>query len=417
MAQRPWAYRGCSMAACKIPVAELQPGMYVVDTGLPWTKAPLLYAEEGPIASRQEVERIVAQGYSEAFHDPERFSPPMPQKGAPPLETATQVPDEAPPAPETWGRRVSFEEELTQARKIYASSFDYVKGFMRSPYAPLDVATSEPYVEAIIGSLDRNADALISLSKLCATDAYTFTHSVNVTIFAVAYARFLGLDGALLQAVGVGGLFHDLGKALIPQEILNAPRRLDFREMQIMQTHVLRGYEKISQLDGIAQESLQGVLQHHEKHNGTGYPYGLAGKRITPYGRILSLSDVYDALTSFRVYKKAVPAHQALGIMYTMRNKSWAPGAVERFIKLMGVFPVGSPVELNDGRRGVVCRANASFPTRPQVVLVQDIQGRRLPPETVDLAKSRGLEVLRTLAPEESAAFDIQGLLRQARPG
>ena len=378
--------------------------MYVVDTGLPWTKAPLLYAEEDPIASRNEVERIIAQGFSEVFHDPERFRP-LPADAA-----------EIAPSPATWGRRTPFEEELVQARKAYASSLEHVKKFMQSPAAPIDVAASQPYVEAIIGSLDRNVDALISLSKLRTTDEYTFTHSVNVTIFAVAYARFLGLADDLVQSMGVAGLFHDLGKALIPQEILNAPRRLTPGEMEIMQSHVLRGYEKLSRLDGITPESLQGVLQHHEKHNGTGYPYRLAGKHISEYGRILSLSDVYDALTSFRVYKSAVPPHQALAIMYTMRNKSWAPGTVEHFIKFMGIFPVGSPVELADGRIGVVCRTNTSFPTRPQVVLALDNQGRPLPPKTLDLSKTRDPEVARALPVQDCAALDVATLLQLAKP-
>lgn len=153
---------------------------------------------------------------------------------------------------------------------------------------------------------------------------------------------FVAWDAHDLYAVGMAGLLHDYGKALVPAAILNAPRALKPWEMEIMHSHVLRGYERLKADKAIAPEVLLGVLQHHEKFNGTGYPYGLAGNDISLYGRVLSLSDVYDALTSWRVYKRPLSPHQVLAIMYQMRGQAWTPQDVDLFVKFMGIYPVGS---------------------------------------------------------------------------
>lgn len=180
--------------------------MYVVDVGIPWTKAPLLYATPGYITSQEEIQRIANQGYRMIYHDTDRFRPMV--GGA--LDRLT-TPDSV------WGHRVPLEEELHRAHDVYTASLEHVKQFMHSATnAPLDVTATQPLVESIISSLDRNLDALIFLAKLRLSDEYTFGHSVNVSIFATAYARFRGLDAHDLYAVGMAGLLHDYGKALVP---------------------------------------------------------------------------------------------------------------------------------------------------------------------------------------------------------
>ena len=376
--------------------------MYVVDVGIPWTKAPLLYATPGYITSQEEIQRIANQGYRMIYHDTDRFRPMV--GGA--LDRLT-TPDSV------WGHRVPLEEELHRAHDVYTASLEHVKQFMHSATnAPLDVTATQPLVESIISSLDRNLDALIFLAKLRLSDEYTFGHSVNVSIFATAYARFRGLDAHDLYAVGMAGLLHDYGKALVPAAILNAPRALKPWEMEIMHSHVLRGYERLKADKAIAPEVLLGVLQHHEKFNGTGYPYGLAGNDISLYGRVLSLSDVYDALTSWRVYKRPLSPHQVLAIMYQMRGQAWTPQDVDLFVKFMGIYPVGSAVELSNGQRGVVCASNQQSPAKPQVKLALDPTGRPLQPTSiVDLTQAKGLEITRPRSREESAPLDVPGLL------
>ena len=391
------------MPPIKIAVADLQPGMYVVDTGISWLKAPMLYAEQGLIASEEKIAEIIGQGYTEAYYDPEQ------SHVCPKQEMSLDGAGDAPRKDEA---RAPLAEELVQARTVYADSFRHVKKFMRSIQSgPVDIAASEPYVESIISSLSRNADALISLSKLKTYDEYTYVHSVNVTIFAVAFARYLGFDDSKLHLVGMAGLFHDIGKELIPPEILNAPRRLTDAEFEIMRSHALLGYEELKKVEGIAPEILAGVVQHHEKHNGTGYPRRLVGRQISIYAHILSVADCYDALSARRVYKEPLPPSKALGIMYGMRGEAWKPDFVENFIKMLGIYPVGTLVELSTGHRGVVSRSNHNFPAQPCVIVAQSPEGQPLAPRTMDLAAQRNVSITRTLKDDEAAGFDVLALL------
>ncbi|CAK7040065.1 MAG: Cyclic di-GMP phosphodiesterase [Desulfovibrio sp.] len=393
------------MASVKITVADIVPGMYLVSPGLSWIKAPLLYMEEGLITSREEIAQIIKQGYTEAYHDPSRFRRLD--------ELAKDQEEDIWPDPK--GPLVSLDEEIPKAAAIYADSFDHVRSLMQAAQGgAVDVAASQPYVESIVNSLNRNVDALVSLSKLKSSDEYTYTHSVNVTIFAVAYAHHLGLPEEKLHLVGMAGLFHDFGKAFIPQEILNAPRRLTPEEQEVMQSHVVLGYNQLKKADNIPPEVLQAVAQHHEKHNGTGYPYRLSGNKIGIYGRILSVSDNYDALSAKRVYKTPMPANIALAMMYKMRGQAWAPGYVERFIKMMGIYPVGTPVQLSSGEQGIVCRSNPSFPAQPCVIMAFDPTGKSISPIFLDLSKEHGLEIERSLTGVDAEKMDIAALLSQA---
>ncbi len=230
----------------------------------------------------------------------------------------------------------------------------------------------------------------------------------------MAYAHHLGLSEEKLHQVGMAGLFHDFGKAFVPQEILNAPRSLTPDEQEIMQSHVLLGYNQLKKADNMPPAVLQAIMHHHEKHNGTGYPYRLSGKKIGICGRILSVSDNYDALSAKRVYKTPMPANVALAIMYKMRGQAWAPGYVERFIKMMGIYPVGTPIQLSSGEQGIVCRSNPNFPAQPGVTIAFDPLGRAISPIFLDLSKEHGFEIERSLTEADAEKMDIAALLSLA---
>lgn len=379
------------MPLIKISVSTLRPGMYIVDPGISWLKAPLLYMQEGILSSKDEIDSIILQGFAEAYYDPER----------------SRSEDASAPEPNT-----PLAVELLKANKVYEETYESVKNFLESARGgAIDLTFAQPLVGDIIKSLSRNVDALVTLSLLKKTDEYTYAHSVNVTIFAVAFASFLGMPEDRLHNVGLAALLHDYGKALIPNEILTAPRSLTFQEFEIMRSHVALGLEKIKLFSSVDPEVVEGIAQHHEKHNGTGYPCRLSGKQIGVFGRILSLSDVYDALSSKRVYKGALPPNKALGMMYKMRGQAWAPGYVERFIKMVGIFPVGTAVELSNDHRGIVCRSNPNFPAQPCVLVAQDPSGREIQPQFIDLTRYIGLRITRSLSAAESALFDIPLLL------
>jgi HD-GYP domain-containing protein (c-di-GMP phosphodiesterase class II) len=168
--------------------------------------------------------------------------------------------------------------------------------------------------------------------------------------------------------------------------VLNAPRKLSQAEFTLMQRHPILGFEQLKRLPDIPPEVLQGTVEHHEKRDGSGYPHGLAGDAISPTGRKVGVCDIYDALASERPYKNAMTTHKALGIMYQISDKEFHGEDIAYFIRMMGVYPVGSIVKLEDGWIGVVSASNAGSPIKPVVRLVKDPQGHRVHPEDRDLA-------------------------------
>lgn len=380
--------------------------MYTVNPGVSWLEYPMLYMQEGFLTTQSVISDIVRQGYTEICHDPSRFRQYHDLNAG--LSTANI------PWPGQSVSATSLGNEIPRARSVYADAFEHIRELMSDTQGkPVDMTAARPCVEAVIQSLNRNRDALIALTKLKKNDKDTHTHSVNVAIIAIAYAQYLGLPQDKLPLVGLAGLFHDYGKIFIPQVVLNAPRKLTPAERTIMQAHVELGHAHLAREQDANHEILQGVLQHHEKYNGTGYPNRLKGNTISIYGLILSLSDHYDALSSQRVYKDPMPANVALAVMYKMRNQVWAPGYVERFIKMLGIYPTGTPVQLSNGERGVVCHTSPDFPALPTVIVALGPDGRSVRPLLRDLSEEPELEIERSLAGADAEQMDIGLLLSQ----
>ena len=380
--------------------------MYTVNPGVSWLEYPMLYMQEGFLTTQSVISDIARQGYTEICHDPSRFRQYHDLNAG--LSTANI------PWPGQSFSATSLGDEIPRARSVYADAFEHIRELMSDTEGkPVDMMAARPCVEAVIQSLNRNRDALIALTKLKKNDKDTHTHSVNVAIIAIAYAQYLGLPQDKLPLVGLAGLFHDYGKIFIPQVVLNAPRKLTPAERTIMQAHVELGHAHLAREQDANHEILQGVMQHHEKYNGTGYPNRLKGNTISIYGLILSLSDHYDALSSQRVYKDPMPANVALAVMYKMRNQVWAPGYVERFIKMLGIYPTGTPVQLSNGERGVVCHTSPDFPALPTVIVALGPDGRSVRPLLRDLSEEPELEIERSLAGADAEQMDIGLLLSQ----
>lgn len=380
--------------------------MYTVNPGVSWLEYPMLYMQEGFLTTQSVISDIARQGYTEICHDPSRFRQYHDLNAG--LSTANI------PWPGQSVSATSLGDEIPRARSVYADAFEHIRELMSDTQGkPVDMTAARPCVEAVIRSLNRNRDALLALTKLKKNDKDTHTHSVNVAIIAIAYAQYLGLPQDKLPLVGLAGLFHDYGKIFIPQVVLNAPRKLTPAERTIMQAHVELGHAHLAREQDANHEILQGVLQHHEKYNGTGYPNRLKGNTISIYGLILSLSDHYDALSSQRVYKDPMPANVALAVMYKMRNQVWAPGYVERFIKMLGIYPTGTPVQLSNGERGVVCHTSPDFPALPTVIVALGPDGRSVRPRLRDLSEESELEIERSLAGADAEQMDIGLLLSQ----
>jgi HD-GYP domain-containing protein (c-di-GMP phosphodiesterase class II) len=369
-----------------LPVTELKPGMFIIDPGIAWTTRPYLYAANRRIGSEAEIQEILDQGYQEAYVD---FS----RSDTPPF--SAQFPDERKTSPQP---SKSMAEELPAAQKIHTQSVSYARKFMTDMRSgKIDPAPAAAVVEDIMDSLERNPDALLSLSRLHRVDSYTHMHCVDVSILTTLFARSLGAAQADVFTAGLAGLFHDLGKALIPLDILNAPRKLNPAEFATMQQHPLLGYTQLCRIPTIPEEVRKGALEHHEKYDGSGYPNGLSKERISPIGIRIGISDVYDALTSERVYKKGLSPHKTLGILYQLGNKEFDAASIARFIRMMGVYPVGSIVELEDGWKGVVSAGNAESPAKPTIRLVLDPKGNLSPPQDKNLAAGEAAPISKCL--------------------
>lgn len=307
----------------------------------------------------------------------------------------------------------SLREELRRVDTLYGEALGYAHEFIDDIKngKPFDFNDATPLVGEFIDSVFRNESAAAAISKIKAFDEYTYTHCINVSILAVILGKRLGYSREKLELLGIAGLFHDAGKAVIPDNILNKPGKLTPDEMAIMRTHPVRGYQILKEQPGIPEEVLRGCLDHHEKFDGSGYPRGLKGDEISDFSRLLAVVDVYDALTSKRVYKDPMPPSTVLAMMYKWRMTDFYPNIVETFIKSMGIYPVGSFVRLSDHNHGVVVDHNPDDPLNPCVRVAYDDTMHQIPISSVNLADEEKLKITDIINPNEHK-IDIYALIQ-----
>ena len=379
----------------KISTKDLAVGMFIADTGVSWLTHKGLCTLEGIVPSEDILHKIQAK-YTETYIDLTRS-----KKGSLPPALADLLQPKVeegylPPQP-----RVPLSAEVEVASAIYKDSINKAKELMDNMRrGNLTVSLDEPMVGDVLESLDRNVDALFGLCKLRQADEYTYTHCVNVSVLATMFGRGLGLDRDLQKMIGLGGLFHDLGKAKIPVEIINAPRKLTDAEFGIMKQHPTLGYKQLLTVPKIPHDLLSIVLEHHERHDGTGYPKGLKAGEISLVGSITGIADVFDALSSRRCYKAPMPLPKVTSILYSMRDRDFPASLVEKFIVLIGVFPVGSCVQLSDGRSAIVSGSNPANVLKPKVILLKDNKGRNVLQKELNLMDEQGVEVSSSVSAE-----------------
>ncbi|MDD5250191.1 MAG: HD-GYP domain-containing protein [Rhodocyclaceae bacterium] len=378
--------------AKKISVAQLKPGMYVSDLGADWMEHPFLRSQFA-VKDDAMICKIAECGIRELYIDPSKG---LDVADAP---TETEVRKEieaemhrvaAEPVPV---RRVSTSEEIGHARVVHGEANKIIHNIMSDARLGKQVQLEavEPVVEQMTESILRNAGALLSLCRVKNKDDYTFQHSVSVCALLVAFCRAAALDAETIHLAGIGGLLHDIGKVKVSTQLLNKPGRYTEDEFALMKNHVVESKKILDETDGISDISIQVAFEHHERHDGSGYSLGLKGEAISKMGRMAAICDVYDAITSDRVYHKGLAPHEALRKIFEWSKFHFDPLLVQQFMRATGIYPVGTMVMLESGRIGVVLEQAEASLLQPLVKVIYDSKRMLyLEPKEVDLAKPVG---------------------------
>jgi len=376
----------------KIGIDQLKPGMFIHDLNCGWLDHPFL-TNSFPVLDEKTVGRIRDVGIREVYIDTvkgadvwlartqQEVSADLDRQMLAIAETKVVAPISA-----------NLSDEGPRARRMHSEANKIVRNLMEDVRLgqQIQVDRLEPLVENMVDSIFRNQDALLPLARLKHHDSYTFEHSVSVCALLVAFARGLKLEREVIKEVAMGGLLHDVGKARVPDTILNKPAKLTDAEFEQMKSHVVQSVVVLQQNPGVSATALAVAGQHHERYDGTGYPNKLVGQDITLHGQMAAIVDVYDAISSDRVYHKGMAPTQALKKLLEWSDHHFDPALVQAFIRSIGIYPTGTLVRLESGRLGVVVEQNEGNLLEPMVrVFYHAGKQYYLPPEMVDLAKSQ----------------------------
>lgn len=373
----------------KIALSQLKVGMYVHDLNCGWMDHPFL-TNQFAVKDTGTLGALRKLGLRELYIDTKKgldvVDAPTQQEVHQKIAQTMKAIANEPKIPMS----VTLQQEIGRARVLHKEANQIAHDMLRDIRLgkQIEMEKVEPLVENMIDSIFRNPDALLPLARLKDHDNYTFQHSVSVCALMISFARGLKLDRPTIKEIAVGALLHDVGKAKVPDEILNKPAKLTDAELEKMKSHVVQSIILLQHTEGISQIALDVAGQHHERFDGTGYPNKLKGEQISLYGQMGAIVDVYDALTSERVYKKGMPSTEALGKLLEWSKFHFDPEMVRLYIKSIGIYPTGSLVQLESGRLGVVMEQHDEKMMQPIVKAFYNTKQRHyLPPEIVDLAK------------------------------
>ena len=267
---------------------------------------------------------------------------------------------------------------IAAARKIYGTAVETAEQLWQQAKAgdKPDPNAARTIIDSLARLVGGDRTSLLALTALKKYDNYTFTHMVNVSVLAMAQARSLNIQGALLREFGFAALMHDIGKVNTPQEVLNKPDKLTREEFDIMQRHVVDGAHILRRTPDMPALAPVVAFEHHLRQDLSGYPAGIGHRQLNLCTQIVSIADVYDALRSTRVYREGLPSDRIKSIMGKKDDPAFNQKLLRRFINLIGLFPIGTLVRLQTEEIGVVTHEHPTDPFRPQVKLIRDRAGQ-----------------------------------------
>jgi putative nucleotidyltransferase with HDIG domain len=400
----------------KIGVEHLRLGMHIHELCGSWMEHPF-WRTRFVLDDADDIRRIRESGITEVWINPGKGLDASVGEARAETHSETEVAAEvdrtleqsaegsAPPRP------VPMVEEVRRAAKICAGSKKAVVSMFNEARMGKTVSSEAAgeLVDEISSSVMRNPGALISLARLKTADDYTYMHSVAVCALMVALARQLGQDEATTRELGMAGLLHDLGKALMPMDVLNKPGKLTDQEFVIIKSHPEAGHKMLLEGSGVGEIPLDVVLHHHEKMDGSGYPKRFKGDQISLYAKMGAVCDVYDAITSNRPYKAGWDPAESIRKMAEWCNGHFDERVFQAFVKCLGIYPIGSLVRLASGRLGVVMEQSEHSLLTPVVKVFFSAKAKaHIAPEIVDLSHPRVTDKI--VSREEAAAWGLTNI-------
>lgn len=376
----------------KIPISKLKPDMWVSDLNADWIPhGPA--NREGRIPNDEMVEQIAGFGVKEIYIDTDKgidVNEGMPE---PEVEEERQKRFEAagelPPLRE---ERISVHSEMNKAARIHHEAKNIVDNALMDVKfgRPIDVGVVDKLSVDLVSSVFRNKDALLCLGRMRSKDTYLLEHSVNLSVLMSSFGKHIGVPMKKLHQASVGALLHDIGKILVPDEILHKPGKLDSREFARMKQHVVDSRRILKDTPGIGELAVDVACQHHERFDGTGYPDGLKGHEISEFGRMVAIVDVYDAITAERCYHKGMIPSVGLKKLLEWSGTHFDAEFVHKFIRCIGIYPVGSLVKLDSGKLAIVMQQNEDDQRLPEVRIIYDAKHKHyVSVKNLDLTKSQ----------------------------
>ncbi len=406
----------------RLDVADLKFGYYVAELDRPWTETPFLF--QGFVISSEEELHTLRCLCKHVYVDAEQSQVPVEPRAvalpfrrrkpkAPVVAATTSAPASRVTDLASFRRSAGHAGSARERSRVYLQKvFNDVR-----LGASLDTDEAQEVVRGLVETISADANAAIWLTQLKRKDEYTSLHCLNVCVLTLAFCRHLGYGSEDLQRIGLGALLHDIGKTQTPLEILNKPGPLTRDEFAVMKRHPEDGYRLMLRAGTLSEVSLAIIRSHHERVSGDGYPRAISGSELQAPVLAVAIADVYDAMTSDRIYHRGIATDLALRMMYEQAGPTFGQELMEAFIRCVGIYPVGSLVELGNQALGLVIDAGEDTRLLPRVLLVRNADGSmRQEPAMVDLAelsesgRLRDWTIRRVVSPAE-AGFDPRRIM------
>ena len=395
-----------------ITIDQLKTGMYVKSFS---DNATLNIKSEGYISSEKSITQLRKANITQLVIIPEKQKKTMNiEKIFAEINTNKPAVTKKPPS-EKIG--LSLDSEIKKASNLYKNAKllqEKILGQIKQKKS-FAINEVEETTNAMVDSIFRNQDALACMSRLQTKDSFLIEHSLNVSILMSVFAKHLGFEKRLIQELALGAFLHDIGKVLLPLDILNKTKTLTSKEHNIIRSHVALGLKILEDSPSISHIAMKMVREHHERLDGSGYPRQLKGDEISTYGRMIAIIDSYDAMTCERPYKKKLHPINAFKALSLESPEFYDEALVEKFIQCMGVYPVGTLVKLNSGKIGLISRLNKQKPLHPYVrVFYNTRMNQAIPMKEINLSESKYKDQIDCCIRPEEFNLNLLGFFKTA---